>query len=355
MSKKALIAMSGGVDSSVAAYLMVQKGYDCMGITLKLHNNKDESLQKENSCCTADDIEDAKKVCSKLGIEHHLYNFTGEFEELVINYFIEAYEKGYTPNPCIQCNRFLKFEKLLYRAKELGYDYVVTGHYAKVEFENGRYLLKKADDPTKDQSYVLHTLSQEQLSRTLFPLGTMKKTATREIANEQDFINANKKDSQDICFAPDGDYAKTIKDYSGRVYPTGDFVDKDNNILGKHKGIIHYTIGQRKGLGLSLKSPLYVGEKSVEDNKVILVSDEELFRKDLKAEKFNWIAFETPPKELRACAKIRYRHTEQPCTVYTNGKDEIELVFDEPQRAISPGQAVVLYDGDTVLGGGTIC
>ncbi len=355
MNKKALIAMSGGVDSSVAAYLMVKEGYECKGITLKLHNNKDNFMTADNSCCSEQDIEDAKKVCQKLDIPFELLSFTGEFKEKVIDYFVKAYEDGHTPNPCIQCNRHLKFEKLLYTAQELGYDYVVTGHYVKVEQVNGRYLLKKAEDDTKDQSYVLYTLSQEQLSRTLFPLGFMKKTEAREIAAAQDFINADKKDSQDICFVPDGDYASIIKENSKKDYPSGDFVSSCGEVLGTHKGIIHYTIGQRKGLGLSLKAPLYVGEKLVDENKVVLVSDEELFKKELKAEKFNWIAYETPPKELKVKAKIRYRHKEQPCTVYPVGNDKIELVFDEPQRAISPGQAVVLYDGDIVVGGGTIC
>ena len=347
--KKALIAMSGGVDSSVSAFLCKEKGYDCMGATMKLYNGFEDS-----TCCSLADIEDAKAVCHRLGMEHHVYNFTEDFDEKVIKKFIDAYECGATPNPCIECNRHLKFAKLFAKMQELGYDYVVTGHYARIEQVDGRFLLKKAVDHTKDQSYVLYSMTQEQLAHTLFPLGEFEKSYAREIAEENGFINARKKDSQDICFVPDGDYATFIEKYAGKTYPCGDFVDKDGKVLGEHKGIIRYTIGQRKGLGLSLPAPMYVCDKDTLKNQVVLCSNEELFSNSLDAVDFNWIAFDNPPEKVRAKARIRYNQVEEPATIFVTGKDTVHIEFDKPQRAIAKGQAVVVYDGDTVLGGGTI-
>ena len=346
---KALIAMSGGVDSSVAAYLCIKDGYECMGATMTLF-----SPDNDSSCCSLKDIEDARSVADRLGIEYNIFNYKDDFKKEVIERFIRAYELGATPNPCIDCNRYIKFNRFYNKMKELGFDYIVTGHYARIEFDGKRYILKKALDESKDQSYVLYSLSQEQLEHTLFPLGGLTKEQARKIAEENDFINADKHDSQDICFVPDGDYAAFIERHTGKNYPYGDFIDKQGKVLGEHKGIIRYTIGQRKGLGLALPAPMYVCEKDIKNNKVILCSNDELFSSELYATDLNWIAFETPPQSFKANAKIRYNQKEQPATVIVVDENKIKIVFDAPQRAISKGQAVVLYDGDTVIGGGTI-
>lgn len=351
---KALIAMSGGVDSSVAAYLCVKDGYDCMGVTMKLYANEDIGLSREHTCCSLSDTEDARSVAVRLGIPYYVFNFSGDFADKVIRKFIATYEAGATPNPCIDCNRYLKFGKLFQRMRELGCDYVATGHYARIRKEGDRYLLLKGLDGTKDQSYVLYGMTQEELAHTLFPLGEYRKSETRKIAEENGFLNAKKHDSQDICFVPDGDYGKFIENYTGRSFPPGNFVDGEGRILGRHKGIQRYTVGQRKGLGLALPEPLYVRELRPRDNTVVLGRNEELFSRSLDAGEMNWIAWETPPKEFRAKAKVRYRHPEQWATVTPTGPDTLRLEFDEPQRAITAGQAVVLYDGDTMLGGGTI-
>lgn len=353
--KKALIAMSGGVDSSVAAYLMMQRGYDCAGVTFRLFNKNDD-IPREASCCSEDDVADARAVCRKLGIPFYVFNFEESFSEKVINRFIRAYENGATPNPCIDCNRFIKFEKLLQRADELGFDCVVTGHYASVERdpESGRYLLKKAVDLTKDQSYVLYPLTQKQLSRTVFPLGGMTKEQTRALAQKLGFINARKHDSQDICFVPDGDYARFIEEYTGKTYPHGDFTDESGNILGEHKGIIRYTVGQRKGLGLALPHPMYVKEKNLTENKIVLCDNAALFSRELLANNLNLIAAPSITEPLRVSARVRYNQKEQPAGVYAVDDNTIRVVFDEPQRAICKGQAVVLYQGDFVFGGATI-
>ena len=356
MVKKALVAMSGGVDSSVAAYLTKEMGFEATGITLKLFDNEDIGEKKEKACCSLDDIEDARNVCYNIGIPYYVYNFKDSFKENVISRFINAYENGTTPNPCIDCNRYIKFEKLVQRAEELEFDYVVTGHYAIIEYnkETGRYLLKKSTDITKDQSYVLYSLTQKQLSKTLFPLGDMTKENVRKLAEELNLINANKHDSQDICFVPDGDYAKFIEQYTGKTYPNGDFVDEDGNVLGEHKGIIRYTVGQRKGLGLALPRPMYVKEKDLKNNKVVLCENDRLFSKELYATNINLISYEKITEPLRIKARVRYNQAEQDATVEQIDENTIHVVFDEPQRAISKGQAVVLYDGDYVVGGGTI-
>lgn len=346
---KALIAMSGGVDSSVAAYLCVKDGYECMGATMTLF-----SPDNDSSCCSLKDIEDARSVANRLAIDYNVFNYKDDFKSEVIERFIKAYELGATPNPCIDCNRYIKFNRFYNKMKELGFDYIVTGHYARIEFDGKRYILKKALDESKDQSYVLYSLSQEQLEHTLFPLGGLTKEQARKIAEENDFTNADKHDSQDICFVPDGDYASFIERHTGKSYPCGDFIDKQGKILGEHKGIIRYTIGQRKGLGLALPAPMYVCEKDIENNKVVLCSNDELFSSELYATDLNWIAFDTPPESFKANARIRYNQKEQPATVIVIDDNKIKIVFDAPQRAISKGQAVVLYDGDTVIGGGTI-
>ena len=354
--KRALIAMSGGVDSSVAACLMKEKGFDCIGTTMKLYHNEDIGISKTHTCCSLDDVEDARSVASALDMPYYVLNFSERFKEEVMDKFVTCYECGMTPNPCIDCNRYLKFEYLFARARELECDYIVTGHYALIDFDTttGRYLLRKSPNTAKDQSYVLYSLSQEQLAHTMFPLGAMDKSEVRDIALEHGFINAGKHDSQDICFVPDGNYAKFIEQYTGKLYPPGNFVDINGNVLGEHKGIIRYTIGQRKGLGLALKEPMYVKEINVHDNTVVLARDAELFSRELTANDINLISVPRIEGEMRVKAKVRYRHQEQWATVTQPDDNTIRVVFDEPQRAITKGQAVVLYDGDIVVGGGTI-
>ena len=351
---KVLIAMSGGVDSSVAAFLMKEQGCQCIGATMKLFHNEDIGVKRTKTCCSLEDVEDARSVAFRLGIPYYVFNFSDDFKGQVIDRFISSYERGATPNPCIDCNRYLKFERLYERARILGCDAIVTGHYARIEQENGRWLLKKSLDESKDQSYVLYSLTQEQLAHTRLPLGAMHKSETRRIAEEQSFYNADKPDSQDICFVPDGDYAGFIARFTGHDCPAGDFVDEDGHVLGRHKGIVHYTVGQRKGLGIAADAPLYVKQIDAASNRVVLSGNESLFSRELTANDFNWIAYDVPPRELRASARVRYHQREQAATVTVLGDGRVHLVFDEPQRAITPGQAVVLYDGDTVLGGGTI-
>ena len=351
---KALISMSGGVDSSLAAKLMKDKGLDCIGCTMKLYHNEDAGIESSRTCCSLDDVEDARSVAYKLGMPFYVFNFTDAFRDTVIRKFIESYENGITPNPCIDCNRYMKFDKLYERAKTLGCDYIVTGHYARIEEQAGKFVLKKALDETKDQSYVLYFMTQDQLVHTMFPIGSMQKTEVRAIAEESGFVNADKPDSQDICFVPNGDYASVIELQTGKESAEGNFVDKQGNNLGRHKGVIHYTIGQRKGLGVSSTEPLYVCNICPKDGNVVLGSNDDLFSREADVSDFNWISGEVPGSEFRCKAKIRYRQPEQWVTVIPTGADTVHIVFDEPQRAITPGQAAVFYDGDTVLGGGTI-
>ncbi|MCL2082267.1 MAG: tRNA 2-thiouridine(34) synthase MnmA [Oscillospiraceae bacterium] len=356
MSKRALIAMSGGVDSSVAACLAAGQGFECAGATMKLFANEDIGVDREKTCCSLEDVEDARAVAYSLGMEYYVFNFTLDFKKQVIGKFISGYQNGATPNPCIDCNRYMKFEKLLSRASELSFDYIVTGHYARIEYDAGqdRHLLKKAADENKDQSYVLYSMTQPQLSRTLLPLGGLCKTEIRQIALRQGFVNAKKRDSQDICFVPGGDYAKFIELASGNVCREGDFVDTGGRVLGRHKGLIHYTIGQRRGLGLAMKTPMYVQSKNTEDNTVTLCTNDKLFSKTLTAADFNWIACEPPGEPLRVKAKIRYSHPGDWAVAWVLPDGKVHIEFDWPQRAIARGQAVVLYDNDIVVGGGTI-
>ena len=354
-NKKALIAMSGGVDSSVAAALMLKKGFDCMGCTMRLYENDMIGEDLFGTCCSLKDTQDARAVCEKLGIEYNIYHYEAEFTKNVIEPFVCSYERGETPNPCIRCNKYLKFDILYEKAKALGYDNIVTGHYARIEERDGHFYLLKAVDPGKDQSYVLYDLTEEQLSHTYFPLGEMTKNQAREIAAEYGFVNKDKKDSQDICFVPDGDYATMIKRYRNKDYPKGDFVDLQGNVLGTHEGIINYTIGQRRGLGIPADRRLYVKRLDTENNRVILADDEDLFDKEVMVREFNWITGDAPSEPIRCLAKIRYRHKEQPATATIFADGKARIVFDEPQRAITPGQSAVLYDGEIVLGGGIIC
>lgn len=352
--RKALIAMSGGVDSSVAAYLAIESGLDCIGVTMKLFDNEDAGISREKSCCSLEDTEYARGVAYRLGMPYYVFNFTADFKEQVMRRFVEAYERGATPNPCIDCNRYLKFDRLYRRAKELGCEYVVTGHYARIEEENGRFLLKKAVDLTKDQSYVLYSMTQDELRHTLFPLGGMTKMHTRELARKLGFYNADKPDSQDICFVPDGDYAAYIEEEAGVKVPEGNFVLTDGTVLGRHKGITHYTVGQRKGLGLALGYPAFVLEIRPETNEVVIGTKEESMTTQLRARNLNFMAVEDLTEPLHVFTKIRYNHKGAWCTIEKTGEDEVLCTFDEPQRAVTPGQAVVFYDGEYVLGGGTI-
>jgi tRNA-specific 2-thiouridylase len=335
----ALIGMSGGVDSSVAAYLMLRQGYTCQGATMRLFENTDE---------------DAAAVCRRLGIPFHVLDNRQIFRDTVMADFVRCYETGLTPNPCIVCNRTIKFGMFLEQARSLGCDCVVTGHYARIRQEKGRYLLCKAADRAKDQSYFLYGLTQDQLAHSCFPLGELTKAEVRQIAEEQGFINAKKGDSQDICFVPDGDYFAFLQEFTGKSYKNGDFLDLNGKVVGTHQGAVGYTLGQRKGLGLAMGAPVYVCGKDMEKNTVTVGPNEALFTAELTATDWNWIAIPALTEPLRCSAKARSRMTEQPATVYPLENGLAKVVFDEPQRAITPGQAVVLYNGDTVLGGGTI-
>lgn len=338
-----LIGMSGGVDSSVAAWLLQEKGYRCIGGTMLLHDG-------------AADTFDANQVAAKMSIPFHIFDHCAAFRQQVMEHFVQSYEAGLTPNPCTVCNKHLKFGTFLQQALAMGCDFVATGHYARIEKDEatGRYLLKKAADDSKDQTYFLYSLDQHQLSHTLFPLGALTKEQARTIAQEQGFLNARKKDSQDICFIPDGDYPAFLRRFTGKDYPAGDFLDENGRIVGRHSGAVDYTIGQRKGLGLAMGRPVYVCGKDMAANTVTVSDNEALFHTTLLADDWNFIAFDAPTAPLRCTAKARSRMAEQPCTLYPAENGRCRVVFDESQRALTPGQAVVLYDGDTVLGGGII-
>ena len=346
---KALIAMSGGVDSSVAAFLTAQDGYTCLGGTMLLYDSGDV-------CGSSAAIADARSVAQRLNMPFHVFELTDMFEKCVISDFVNCYEKGLTPNPCVCCNRHLKFSAFLDKANELGCDCMVTGHYARIRKDEatGRYLLCKAADAAKDQSYFLYAITQEQLAKIRFPLGELTKDQVREIAQEQGFINAKKRDSQDICFVPDGDYFAFLRKHTGKNYPQGDFLDLKGNKVGTHIGAAGYTLGQRKGLGLAMGQPVYVCGKDMEQNTVTVGPEEALFHKELLANDWFFFPFPTLTEPLEVEAKTRSRMTQQPATVYPGENGFCRVVFHEPQRAITPGQAVVLYDGDVVVGGGTI-
>ena len=353
--KKVLVGMSGGVDSSVAAAVLTEE-YDVTGVTLKLFENEDIGVDRQKTCCSLDDVEDARSVAFRLGCEHYVFRFGEKFRECVVDRFTNAYIKGRTPNPCIDCNRFIKFDAMLKKAEELGFDYIATGHYVRRRFDEktGRYTILKGADPSKDQSYVLYGMTQYQLERTLFPIGEYTKDRVRAIAVERGLINARKPDSQDICFVPDGDYAAFIERYTGEKFPEGSFVDSEGNVLGRHGGIIRYTIGQRKGLGIALGRPAYVISKDTGSNTVTLGTNDDLFCDTAIASEVNWVSVTCSDTPIRVEAKVRYNMKAQPATLFPLKDGRIKAVFDVPQRAVTPGQALVCYSGDVLLCGGEI-
>lgn len=357
MSRKVVVGMSGGVDSSVAAWLLKEQGYDVIGVTMQIWQDEDTEVQEaEGGCCGLSAVDDARRVAMDLGIPYYVMNFKEEFRKNVMDYFVGEYVEGRTPNPCIACNRHVKWESLLRRSMAIGADYIATGHYAQIDrLPGGRYSLKTSVTAAKDQTYALYNLTQEQLSHTLMPVGIYHKEEIRDMAERLGLPVAHKPDSQEICFIPDHDYASFIEEYTGRELPPGNFVDLDGNVLGRHRGITHYTVGQRKGLNLSMGRPVFVVEIRPETNEVVIGDNQDVFTNVLRCDKLNWMAVDgLHGKPMEVLAKIRYSHKGSPCTIREIGDDMVECRFHEPVRAVTPGQAVVFYDGDYVAGGGTI-
>ncbi len=354
--KKVVVGMSGGVDSSVAAWLLLQQGYDVTGVTMQIWPEESaEQISRNGGCCGASAASDAARVAGQLGIPHYVMDFREEFRSSVIDYFMEEYQNGRTPNPCIACNRHVKWESLLARSRKIGADYIATGHYATVEhLQNGRFALKRSVCAGKDQTYALYSLTQDELAHTLLPVGAYEKTEIRAIAERLGLSVAHKPDSQEICFVPDDDYAGFIEAESGRKSEPGNFVTADGRVLGRHKGIIHYTIGQRKGLGLSMGHPVFVTAIRPETNEVVIGEAEDLFTDHLFCDRLSFMSIPSLTKERRVTAKIRYNHAGAKATLRPLSDDRAEVFFDEPVRAVTPGQSVVFYDGDFVLGGGII-
>lgn len=354
MKKKVLVGMSGGVDSSVAAVLLKEQGYDVAGVTMRMWSDDEyEVSQKKESCCSLDDINDARKVASDIGIPHYVLNFKEDFKKYVVDYFIQEYLMGRTPNPCIACNRYIKFDILLEKALAMGFDYIATGHYANIYYDVDmeRYMMKRAAALSKDQSYVLYCLTQNQLAHTLMPLANYAKDDTRELAEKFNLKIARKPDSQDICFVNDGNYAGLIERHTGIKNKEGNFINEGGEVIGQHKGIWHYTIGQRKGLGISYGKPIYVVDIDPVANQIIL--GENLYRAVCYVKDLNYIAFDCLNSRINANVKIRYNAHPVPA-VLEPYDTLVKITFQQPQRAITPGQAAVFYDGETVLGGGTI-
>lgn len=351
-----VVGMSGGVDSSVAAYLLKKQGYQVIGVTMQIWQDEEEAVLEENGgCCGLSAVDDARRVANRLDIPYYVMNFKSEFKEKVIDYFVDEYAHGRTPNPCIACNRYVKWEALLERSLSIGAEYIATGHYARVVcLENGRYALKRSATLAKDQTYALYNLTQEQLKRTLMPVGEYTKDEIREIAKECELLVADKPDSQDICFVPDGDYASYIEQTAGITMNPGNFVDASGNILGTHKGIVHYTVGQRKGLGLALGYPAFVTEIRPDTNEIVIGTKEDSMVRVVHANQINFMSVATITEPVRVFAKIRYNHRGAWATLEKTGEDEVVCTFDEPQGAPAPGQALVFYDGDIVMGGGSI-
>ena len=357
MAKKVVIGMSGGVDSSVAAYLLKKQGYEVIGVTMKIWQDEEQCNVEENGgCCGTSAVEDARRVAQKLDIPYYVMNFKDEFKKCVINPFVDSYIKGRTPNPCILCNRYVKWEALLQRSISLGADYIATGHYARItQLENGRYVIRNSVTSNKDQTYALYNLTQHQLSHTLMPVGEYEKAEIREMAKMLELPVALKPDSQDICFVPDNDYAAVIEQQAkDRIPKPGNFVDKEGNILGQHRGIIHYTIGQRKGLNLSMGHPVFVTKICPETNEVVIGESKDVFTDTLICEDINFMAVDNITSPVEVNAKVRYSHAGSPCIIERIDENKIKCKFKEPVRAVTPGQAVVFYQNDYVFGGGTI-
>ena len=358
MKEKVVVGMSGGEDSSVAAYLLKEQGYDVIGVTMQIWEDEEQQRTEENGgCCGLSAVDDARRVADRLEIPYYVMNFKQEFQEKVVDYFVEEYLAGRTPNPCIACNRYVKWESLLKRSMEIGADYIATGHYARIaKLPNGRFAIRNSVTARKDQTYALYNLTQFQLAHTLMPIGEYEKDQVRRIAQEAGLPVAAKPDSQDICFVPDGDYAAFLKKKAGERMPgEGDFVTRDGTVLGKHKGITHYTIGQRKGLGLSMGEPVFVSELRPKTNQVVVGEEPQVFKKELLCDHLNFMGMEDLEEPRRVWAKVRYAHKGQWCRIERQGRDLIRAEFEEPVRAITPGQAVVFYEGEYVLGGGIIC
>lgn len=354
--EKVVVGMSGGVDSSVAAYLLLKAGYEVIGVTMQIWQDEDiETESADAGCCGLSAVDDARRVSNKLGIPYYVMNFKEDFKASVIDYFVEEYQSGSTPNPCIACNRYVKWESLLNRSLNIGADYIATGHYAKViKLDNGRYTLQESVTAKKDQTYALYNLTQDQLARTLMPVGEYSKEEIREIAKELDLRVHNKPDSQEICFIPDNNYAKFIRDYTNEEPKEGNFVTPDGEILGKHKGIINYTIGQRRGLNLSMGHPVFVLAIRPETNEVVIGNSDEVYSKKLYANNLNFMSIPDLEGAMEVSGKVRYSHKGSTCTIRKIDDDIVECIFDQAQRAITPGQAVVFYHKDIVVGGGTI-
>ena len=354
--ERVVVGMSGGVDSSVAAYLLKEAGYDVVGVTMQIWQKEDDDTVSANGgCCGQSAVEDAARVASRIGVPHYVMNFRDEFQEKVIQYFMDEYLAGRTPNPCIACNRYVKWESLLQRSLQIGADYIATGHYARIaKLPNGRFAIQRSATAAKDQTYALYNLTQDQLSHTLMPVGDYEKGRIRQIAEEIGLPVAHKPDSMEICFVPDQDYARFISENSGHVVPEGNFVTTDGKVIGRHKGITHYTVGQRKGLNLSMGKPVFVVEIRPETNEVVIGDNQDVFTDRLRCSNLNFMSVEDIHEDTPVVAKIRYNHQGAKAVVRKTGADEAEVVFEEPVRAVTPGQAVVFYDGDYVLGGGTI-